>query len=118
MDNIKSNEKKPQTGFECVCGKVYKYNSGLSKHRKKCTLKSKEENNKNTETVAASSSAAVSAEMLNKLVEQNNTLMEKVIELSKDRQVIKLSKLRKQENDNKCIFKSRMQECHEFNRFC
>jgi hypothetical protein len=51
-------------------------------------LKSKEENNKNIETVTASSSETVSAEMLNKLVEQNNTLMEKVIELSKDRQVI------------------------------
>jgi len=88
MDNSKSNAKNPRRAFECICGKIYKYNSGLSKHRKKCTLNSKEENIKNIETVAASSSTAVSAEMLNKLVEQNNTLMEKVIELSKDRQVI------------------------------
>jgi len=88
MDNIKSNEKNPRRVFECICGKVYKYNSGLSKHRKKCTLNSKEENIKNIEIATASSSTAVSAEMLNKLVEQNNTLMEKVIELSKDRQVI------------------------------
>jgi len=35
-----------------------------------------------------SSKINLSAEVLNKLVEQNNTLMEKVIELSKDRQVI------------------------------
>ena len=88
MDNTKSNAKNPRRDFECVCGKIYKYNSGLSKHRKKCTLTSKEENVKNIESTTASSSTAVSAEMLNKLVEQNNTLMEKVIELSKDRQVI------------------------------
>jgi len=88
MDNTKSNAKNPRRAFECVCGKTYKYNSGLSKHRKKCTRNSKEENIKNIESTTASSSAAVSAEMLNKLVEQNNTLMEKVIELSKDRQVI------------------------------
>ena len=88
MDNTKSNAKNPRRVFECVCGKIYKYNSGLSKHRKKCALTSKEENIKNIESTTASSSATVSAEMLNKLVEQNNTLMEKVIELSKDRQVI------------------------------
>ena len=50
MDNIKSNAKNPRRAFECVCGKIYKYNSGLSKHRKKCTLNSKEENIKNIET--------------------------------------------------------------------
>ena len=88
MDNIKGNDKNPRRDFECFCGKVYKYNSGLSKHRKKCKLDSKEENKKNIKKPTASSSTAVSAEMLNKLVEQNNTLMEKVIELSKDRQVI------------------------------
>uniref|UniRef100_A0A6C0EPT9 C2H2-type domain-containing protein n=1 Tax=viral metagenome TaxID=1070528 RepID=A0A6C0EPT9_9ZZZZ len=88
MDNTKSNAKNPRPAFECVCSKLYKYNSGLSKHRKKCTLNSNEENIDNIETAAASSSTSVSAEMLNKLVEQNNTLMEKVIELSKDRQII------------------------------
>ncbi|MHA1476161.1 MAG: hypothetical protein ACTSQ5_13375, partial [Promethearchaeota archaeon] len=88
MDNTKSNTKNPRRVFECVCGKIYKYNSGLSKHRKKCTVPSKPENIKKTESITTASSTAVSAEMLNKLVEQNNTLMEKVIELSKDRQVI------------------------------
>jgi uncharacterized C2H2 Zn-finger protein len=88
MDNTKSNTKNPRRVFECVCGKIYKYNSGLSKHRKKCTVSSKPENIKKTESITTASSTAVSAEMLNKLVEQNNTLMEKVIELSKDRQVI------------------------------
>jgi hypothetical protein len=88
MDNTEDNTKNPRRDFKCFCGKVYKYNSGLSKHRKKCALNSKEENVKNIEYVTASSSTAVSTEMLSKLVEQNNTLMEKVMELSKDRQVI------------------------------
>ena len=39
-------------------------------------------------TTTTSSETGLSVEVLNKLVEQNNTLMEKVIELSKDRQVI------------------------------
>jgi len=39
-------------------------------------------------TTTTSSKTGLSVEVLNKLVEQNNTLMEKVIELSKDRQVI------------------------------
>ena len=33
--------------FVCECGKEYKYNTGLSKHRKKCVLKNKLEEMKN-----------------------------------------------------------------------
>ena len=90
MDNPMDNPKSSRRKFQCICGKEYKYNTGLSKHRKKCleamgapilqnTKKTFTPSNENTQ---------ISAEMLNKLVEQNNTLMEKVIELSKDRQVI------------------------------
>jgi len=42
----------------------------------------------NQTSTTSSSKSSLSVEVLNKLVEQNNTLMEKVIELSKDRQVI------------------------------
>ena len=90
MDNTMDNIKSTKRSFECVCGKVYKYNSGLSKHKKKCLLIMKEPPSpKLVETTTTSSSkSGLSVEVLNKLVEQNNTLMEKVIELSKDRQVI------------------------------
>ncbi len=90
LDNAVDNVKSTKRSFECVCGKVYKYNSGLSKHRKKCPLTMKNEVVPViTETPTTSSSkTGLSVEVLNKLVEQNNTLMEKVIELSKDRQVI------------------------------
>jgi len=90
MDNTLDNVKSTKRCFECACGKVYKYNSGLSKHKKKCPLIMKNEVvpvvTENTTTT--SSKSGLSVEVLNKLVEQNNTLMEKVIELSKDRQVI------------------------------
>ena len=90
MDNTLDNVKSTKRCFECACGKVYKYNSGLSKHKKKCPLIMKNEVvpvvTENTTTT--SSETGLSVEVLNKLVEQNNTLMEKVIELSKDRQVI------------------------------
>ena len=90
MDNTLDNSKSTKRCFECVCGKVYKYNSGLSKHKKKCLLVLKEPPNEKVEenTTTSSSKSGLSVEVLNKLVEQNNTLMEKVIELSKDRQVI------------------------------
>ena len=90
MDNTLDNVKSTKRCFECACGKVYKYNSGLSKHKKKCPLIMKNEVvpivTENPTT--SSSKTGLSVEVLNKLVEQNNTLMEKVIELSKDRQVI------------------------------
>ena len=90
MDNNVDNTKSTKRCFECVCGKVYKYNSGLSKHKKKCLLVMKEPvDEKIIETPTSSSSkSGLSVEVLNKLVEQNNTLMEKVIELSKNSQVI------------------------------
>ena len=90
MDNTVDNIKSTKRSFECICGKVYKYNSGLSKHKKKCLLNMKEPPLPTVvETATTSSSkSGLSVEVLNKLVEQNNTLMEKVIELSKDRQVI------------------------------
>ena len=90
MDNSVDNTKSTKRCFECVCGKVYKYNSGLSKHKKKCLLVMQEPvDEKIIETPTSSSSkSGLSVEVLNKLVEQNNTLMEKVIELSKNSQVI------------------------------
>ena len=81
MDNTLDNVKSTKRCFECACGKVYKYNSGLSKHKKKCPLIMKNEVvpivTENPTT--SSSKTGLSVEVLNKLVEQNNTLMEKVI---------------------------------------
>ena len=90
MDNPMDNPKSSRRKFLCICGKQYKYNTGLSKHRKKCleAMGGSILQNIKISTTPSSENTQISAEMLNKLVEQNNTLMEKVIELSKDRQVI------------------------------
>jgi len=90
MDNPVDNPKSSKRIFLCHCGKKYKYNTGLSKHKKKCVSVMKETIQTNYKTIASSSNEKgnLSLEMLNKVLEQNNTLMEKVIELSKDRQVI------------------------------
>ena len=114
MDNAMDNTKGSARYYECDCGKQYMYNSGLSKHRKKCpyiicgnigektykistTVSSKPVKTefspilnkwKNDENCENEETENISMEMLNKLVEQNNTLMEKVMELSKNNQVI------------------------------
>ena len=89
LDNTLDNSKSSKRCYRCDCGKVYKYNSGLSKHKKKCLQPMVEDKEIKTDNLTTESSKInLSAEVLNKLVEQNNTLMEKVIELSKDRQVI------------------------------
>lgn len=36
---INDNKKVPKEYSQCECGKKYKYDSGLSRHKKKCTLK-------------------------------------------------------------------------------
>ena len=41
MDNNIVN-KSQINSFECMCGKVYKYNTGLYKHKKKCNYKEEE----------------------------------------------------------------------------
>lgn len=37
LDNKVDNEKSTAGKFVCVCGKKYKFSSGLSKHKKKCS---------------------------------------------------------------------------------
>ena len=41
MDNLDNERITQKEGYHCmVCGKIYKYASGLSKHKKKCVLSS------------------------------------------------------------------------------
>ena len=86
MDNPVDNVKSSKRSYVCKCGRAYKYNTGLCKHKKKCTdtIECKTEN----QVTPIKKKTAITAETLEKLVEQNNTLLEKVIELSKERAVI------------------------------
>jgi hypothetical protein len=81
MDNKMDKIKGSKSLFECVCGKKYKYPSGLSKHKKKC------DKNKNPQ-LSNCNSPTLTVDLFNKVVQQNNTLMEKLVEMSKDRQTI------------------------------
>lgn len=90
LDNPVDNSQSSTPVFKCVCGKQYKYNSGLSKHKKKCLhLMEKDRTLEHSPLPTTSSdSSHLTVEMFNKVVQQNNTLMEKLVEMSKDRQVI------------------------------
>ena len=88
MDNIVDNKKNSKAYFVCDCGKTYKFRSGLSKHFKKCTLKWNDDSEADSSECPTPSRASVTGDMFNKLVEQNNNLMEKLIAISKERTVI------------------------------
>ena len=36
--NVPKGTRPPMEGFSCICGKKYKFSSGLSKHRRKCKI--------------------------------------------------------------------------------
>ena len=90
LDNPVDNSQSSTPVFKCICGKQYKYNSGLSKHKKKCPQLMKREKvlEHSPLPTTSSDSSHLTVEMFNKVVQQNNTLMEKLVEMSKDRQVI------------------------------
>ena len=65
---------KNENLFECECGKLYKYQSGLSKHKQKCNLKSSD-----LSIVKDDSDLKT---MFMSIMEQNKELMEKCTELA------------------------------------
>ena len=88
MDNIVDNPKNSKAYFVCECGKQYKFRSGLSKHKRRCPPRLEDMEPEHGNRTIPSSKTIITGEMFNKLVEQNNTLMEKLVALSKERTVI------------------------------
>jgi hypothetical protein len=95
MDNTLDNTKNPTPFFMCDCGKKYKFRSGLSKHRKKCLEYSRDNNIRKSTKLQTICNAdefentnSVTAQMFNTVLQQNNVLMEKLVELSKEKKVI------------------------------
>jgi len=69
------------TSFVCECGKEYKHSSGLSKHRKQCSLISKKINEHLNEPITDTelintnnTSNYISKEMILEIIKQNNEL--------------------------------------------
>lgn len=89
MDNSVDNSKNPRAYYVCVCGKKYKFCSGLSKHRKKCLqFRSEKNTEKSTENPFTSSEGAIiTAKMLNDILQQNKVLCENLIQLSKEKTI-------------------------------
>ena len=73
--NDTSNDTKKT--HSCICGKVYKYHTGLSRHKKKCTYKHQEhkDNPEIPDTPTLTS-------LLIKLIETNEDLKEQIIDLA------------------------------------
>ncbi len=91
LQNLK-NRKKNATSFTCECGKNYKYNSGLSKHKLNCKLYT--ENNNSTETET-------------KIVNNNSTEIKIVNNYNeKNKKEKKDKKDKKDKNNNDIDYKS------------
>ena len=90
MDNEMDKCKNPAASYVCVCGRSYKYQSGLCKHRKKCLHPTSMKNNKKSEQTPyiCNENTIVTVNMLNDILQQNKILCENLIELSKEKQQI------------------------------
>lgn len=73
LDN--ENSQNSQAKFECVCGNRYLYSSGLSKHKKKCSI---------TKYPLCPSIDTI---LVVELLKQNQELQKNIIELSKEKTI-------------------------------
>ena len=93
MDNKKRHQKTQDAdveGFVCACGKKYKYQSGLCKHKHKCKLvtfntevDTFKKSNQKIPTVEANTNITI--DMFNQFMEQQQQLVHTMAEISKDR---------------------------------
>jgi len=91
MDKKKRHQKTQDAdveGFVCACGKKYKYQSGLCKHKHKCklnTLVSVGEDCKKTATnpPTVKANTNITMDMFNQFMEQQQQLVQTMAELSK-----------------------------------
>jgi len=75
-----------ETIFSCECGKKFKHNPSLSRHKKKCNFKEKIENN--VETIQEMNN--ISPELILNIINQNQEFKDLLIEQNKT--IIELSK--------------------------
>jgi len=79
-----SMEITPKTHYECSCGKTYKDNSGLWRHKKKCNNVNYEENESKNKI------PEISPELVLSILKQNNDFQELILEQNKT--ILELSK--------------------------
>lgn len=69
--------------YQCVCGKLYKYNQGLWKHQKKCSIINQETHEELTHKPACESEFKILTNLVLDVVKQNKELTEKIVEICK-----------------------------------
>lgn len=74
------NKKVPKKIYSCECGKIYKYNSGYSRHKKTCEYIGETKNEESS--MLANSDSIV--KMLHDAMKQNNLLQEKMIAMQNE----------------------------------
>jgi hypothetical protein len=85
------NSKKCPFSYICECGKSYKYQSGLSKHKKNCkNMNTKNEAKKEEQSIVKYQQTDMNElkEMFIKLLEKNDETNDKLLELSKEPKII------------------------------
>jgi hypothetical protein len=69
-NNLSPKNPHMENGYKCSCGKQYMHKSGLSKHKKTCTYKNKEDN-----IIKESGEGKEYKEMFLSIIEQNKELI-------------------------------------------
>ena len=80
-NDIQKNPKKPQTTFECVnCNKIYKYSSGLYRHKKRCM--NNESNNESNNIL--NNQLMLSKELILEVVKQQQNQIKELTDTIKE----------------------------------
>ena len=80
------NKKLPKNAkdFYCECGQIYKYKSGLSRHKKKCTYNATNNLSSNHINNEEDKDFKIDKEFVMSILKQNNDLQTQVMELLKN----------------------------------
>jgi hypothetical protein len=82
------DKKQPTSKYTCLCGKSYKFQSGLCKHRHMCILHNPVDNsefkNELILDVGKISKNDFSMNMMNNVIRDQNELLNRILELSKE----------------------------------
>jgi len=73
-----SIEKPQKNPYKCICGKIYKENSGLWRHKKVCDFDEKNENNNNTNPEDKND------KLIEYLMKENKEIKEMILEIVKN----------------------------------
>ena len=81
------------SSFQCICGKIYKYSQGLSKHKMKCSFVDGSPESESTTLISVPTNNFISQnphnnDLLIELIKHNNELQKQIIEMSKEPKTI------------------------------